>query len=166
MQKILAATAAMTIAVMLTSCAMPPPASTPAPAPQTPAAPPPATTVIPSPDLDQMDIETATALIKTKLRANSEYLFCDQRGYLDCYRISHAQCLSEVAAVKNSCIDKADIKFPAIQTKPELESYSGDVSACLAIQHALLHRERMQELSSCIKAIKFDPQQRDQSLFK
>lgn len=113
-----------------------------------------------------MDVQTATTLIKTKLRTNGEYLFCDQRAYLDCYRINYSQCLSEVSTVKNSCIDKADVKFPAIQTKAELEAYSADVSACLAIQHALQHRDRMQELSACIKTITFDPQQRNQSLFK
>lgn len=165
MPKTQTAAAAMTLVVMLASCALPPPASTPAPAPQTPDAAPPAAT-IPTPDLEQMDVETATALIKTKLRANGQYLFCDQRGYLDCYRIGYAQCVGEVSAIKNSCVDKADLKFPAIQTKEELEAYSGDVSACLAIQHALQHRDRMQELSACIKTIEFDPQQRDRSLFK
>lgn len=149
---------------MLASCAMP--TSTQAPAPQTPVTAAPATPAVPTPDLDQMDVATATALIKTKLRANGHYLFCDQRAYLDCYRISYAQCLSEIGAVKNSCVDKADVKFPAIQTKQELETYSADVSACLAIQHALQHRDRMQELSACIKTIEFDPQQRNQSLFK
>lgn len=159
------AIAALTFVVMLASCAAPPPTSVPAtqaPAITAPVIPAPA----PSPDLDQMDMQTATTFIKTKLRTNGEYLFCDQRAYLDCYRINYAQCLSEVSAAKNSCIDKADAKFPDIQTKAELEAYSGDVSACLAIQHALQHRDRMQELSACIKTIKFDPQQRNQSLFK
>ncbi len=159
-----ATAAALTLFAMLTSCAMPPSTSTSAP--QSPASTASAAPAVPTPDLDQMDVETATALIKTKLRANGHYLFCDQRAYLDCYRIGSAQCLSEIGAVKNSCVDKADVKFPVIQTKQELETYSADVSACLAIQHALQHRDRMQELSACIKTIEFDPQQRNQSLFK
>lgn len=158
---ILLAATALTLAACATTsppqAAKPSPAQTPAPAAE------PAVTV---PDLHQMDLASATALIKGKLRQNGQYLFCDQRAYLDCYQIGYQQCLGELAAVKSGCLDKADARFPAIQSTAELEQYSSDVSSCLAVQHAALHREKMQQLSSCIRNIDFDPAQRDRSLFK
>lgn len=120
----------------------------------------------PAPDLHSMPLPDAVALIKSKLRQNGQNLFCDQPAYLDCFHIAHAQCTAEMNSVKAPCLDKADAKFPAMQSLQELEQYSGEASACLAVQHAVLHPDKMREVSSCMQRIKFDPVQRDRSLFR
>ena len=105
---------------------------------------------------------------KAKLHKNGEYLFCDQPGYLDCYKISHQQCLREVSAVKEDCFKRTEKKFPdPIASEKDIDQFAKYFAFCLAIQHAIANPGRdTKELNACMEKINFDKVQRDKSLLR
>ena len=74
---------------------------------------------------------------RAKLRKNGEYLFCDQDDYLGCFKVTRSQCLQELAPLKDSCLERADKKFPDRMTnEKDIDRYASYFSVCMMLQHS------------------------------
>ncbi|MBT9567856.1 MAG: hypothetical protein IV085_06110 [Thiobacillus sp.] len=102
---------------------------------------------------------------RAKLRKNGEFLFCDQQGYLDCFKVSRGQCLQELAPLKENCIDRANQKFPdRLANEKDIDRYASYFSVCMMLQHSA--DKDANALGSCLKNVEWDKAQRDKSLLK
>lgn len=102
---------------------------------------------------------------RAKLRKNGEFLFCDQRGYLDCFKVSREQCLQELLPLKENCLERANQKFPdRLVDEKDIDRYASYFSVCMMLQHSA--NKNANELGSCLKNVEWDKAQRDKSLLK
>lgn len=102
---------------------------------------------------------------RAKLRKNGEYLFCDQRGYLDCFKVSRQQCLDELAPLKSGCLERADRKFPdRMVDEQDVDRYAGYFSVCMMLRHSA--SKDASALGACLRNVEWDKAQRDRSLLK
>lgn len=105
---------------------------------------------------------------KAKLRKNGEYIFCDQPGYLACFKSSRDQCLRQLSAIKEGCMKRAEQKFPnRLTTEAAVDEFAGYFAACMMIQHAALTTgQDTNALGTCLKNAKWDKAQRDKSFIQ
>lgn len=102
---------------------------------------------------------------RAKLRKNGEFLFCDQRGYLGCFKVSREQCLQELAPLKENCMERANQKFPErLINEKDIDRYASYFSVCMMLQHSA--NRNASELGSCLKNVEWDKAQRDKSLLQ
>lgn len=102
---------------------------------------------------------------RAKLRKNGEFLFCDQQGYLSCFKVTRAQCLQELAPLKAGCLERADQKFPdRLVNEKDVDQYASYFSVCMMLQHSA--SKDANELGSCLRDVEWDKAQRDKSLLK
>jgi hypothetical protein len=148
-------------ALLLAACVAPAPTK-PATSAATTAAPP----LSPAIDFTEPFSDATVDAVKEKFRSNAPNLLCDQPLYASCYNLSHAQCMAEVAELTPDCLSRADVSYPSIRMKADLQKYSQTVGTCLALGHLNRHSDRMQVLSQCIQGISFDAERGQQSLFK
>lgn len=102
---------------------------------------------------------------RAKLRKNGEFLFCDQQGYLHCFKVTRGQCLQELAPLKVGCLERADQKFPGrLVNEKDVDQYASYFSVCMMLQHSA-HKDAT-ALGGCLKDVEWDKAQRDKSLLK
>lgn len=102
---------------------------------------------------------------RAKLRKNGEYLFCDQPGYLDCFKVTRQQCLDELTPLKAGCLARADQKFPdRMRDERAVDRYAGYFSVCMMLQHSA--SKDANALGACLRQVDWDKAQRDRSLLK
>lgn len=105
------------------------------------------------------------ALSHTAMLVNGEFLFCDQQGYLDCFKVSRGQCLQELLPLKENCLERANQKFPdRLVDEKDIDRYASYFSVCMMLQHSA--DKNANELGSCLKNVEWDRAQRDKSLLK
>jgi hypothetical protein len=116
-------------------------------------------------DAQRQEAEAIAARLKPRLRKNAAYTLCDQPGYLNCFKISHEQCIADLSRLKDACVDQADATFKDFPNRGALMPYMGAVGSCLAMKHAERQPKADQaEVQRCINTFKIDPQQMDKSL--
>ena len=105
---------------------------------------------------------------RTKISKNGPSLFCDQQGYLQCYRISQQQCLAELSKVTEGCFNATEKKFPSkLKTEGDIDQFAKYYAVCMSIRHATMHSAKdTKQLGTCLKGVKWDKAQRDRSLLK
>ncbi len=91
-----------------------------------------------------------------KLRTDGAKILCDQEAYTSCYKISRAQCLTELEVINSDCLDKMDQLHGNLSLRNNFASYARGYSACLIYGHIIQDEERYSEISSCIKQAEMD----------
>lgn len=120
---------------------------------------------MPTPQAREYALDFAGEFTRAKLHKNGEYLFFDQKGYLDCFKVSRDQCLQELAPLKSGCMNRTEKKFPGrMKSEKEIDQFSAYFSVCMMLQHGATRDTT--ELGTCIKKVEWDKAQRNKSLFK
>lgn len=119
----------------------------------------------PSPQAREFSLEFADEFTRTKLRKNGEYLFCDQTGYLDCFKVTREQCLQELAPLKDDCMERSEKKFPdQLTNAKEIDRFAAYFSVCMMLKHGM--EKDANELGACLKKVQWDKVQRNKSLLQ
>ncbi|BFM17175.1 hypothetical protein R50073_33580 [Maricurvus nonylphenolicus] len=101
--------------------------------------------------IDDLKNEVIGTIFKSKIKKNGQNLTCSQPSFLECVDITKNICLKEAESLKVECINYADEKQPAINSKHEAEKYFMVFAQCMSIKQVMLRPENFIEVGHCLK---------------
>lgn len=105
---------------------------------------------------------------KAKLRKNGRHLFCDQKAYTNCFKITRAQCLAELRVPAEKCYTSATEKFRYVGTEQQVKELYGAFGSCVVLRHVAIHADDRdgEALSKCLDAMQMDDDQLGKSMLR
>ena len=105
---------------------------------------------------------------KSKIQKNGADLFCDQKSYTTCFKLTRDQCMKELGSFKNDCFNQAQKKYPFAGTEHEVGEFSKEFGGCMALRHVSMHSSDrdLQAVAACLKTNPIDREQSKKSLMK